>query len=426
MDVRPTEAWLRALTIGLVASCLGAFCGRIDIFLLSVPFLVWLVAGVLLRPGAKLRIRTWPNGRVSAVEGTKIQLGVSTDAKTPTILTAAWPNIEGVSFDPTYAAASYVLASQERLDIGITVPRWGNEMVPSAVVAASDVLGAWRGVGISDRVSLTLRPTSGTLHGPTGVAHPIGIAGAHTSPRRGDGSALADVRPFQPGDRLRRINWRVTSRTRQLHATSTLTDRDTEVLVLIDGMYDLSGPVIDAPTTLDVSARAAVAISHYYLTLGDRVTVTDFATRIPEIPAGTGMKQARLIADILARAERNISFSQARKRARLLPGTLVFICSPLLSEEIVTEIIRLRRLGGEVVVVDTLPPEMGEDALNYVDPDTVLAEAWQIRSLERWSTIEALRAAGIPVNPWRGPTSLGTVLLAMEAARSAPRRSLGR
>ena len=43
--------------------------------------------------------------------------------------------------------------------------------------------------------------------------HPVGLIGQNRSRRGGDGSEFFAIRPFQPGDRLRRVNWRTTLRT---------------------------------------------------------------------------------------------------------------------------------------------------------------------------------------------------------------------
>src|SRR5699024_12520605 len=87
----------------------------------------------------------------------------------------------------------------------------------------------------------------------------IGVSGAHVSARRGDGTALSEVREFRPGDRLHRINWRVTSRTGKLHTNATFTEQDTDVLIVTDTIADVQpAPWAphDAPTSLALTIRA--------------------------------------------------------------------------------------------------------------------------------------------------------------------------
>ena len=38
--------------------------------------------------------------------------------------------------------------------------------------------------------------------------HPVGLIGQNRSRRSGHGSEFYSIRPFQPGDPLRRVNWR--------------------------------------------------------------------------------------------------------------------------------------------------------------------------------------------------------------------------
>src|SRR6266545_3244860 len=61
------------------------------------------------------------------------------------------------------------------------------------------------------------------------------------------------VRQYSPGDRLRRIDWRVTLRTRQLHVVATLSDRDAEVVLLLDVLSEAgrSGGIGGAASVLD-------------------------------------------------------------------------------------------------------------------------------------------------------------------------------
>ena len=103
--------------------------------------------------------------------------------------------------------------------------------------------------------------------------HPIGLVGQHPARRRGDGSEFESIRPFHPGDRLRRVQWRVVLRTGSLHVTSTVAEEDAGVLLLVDSGVEVgvSGGVGGSASTLDVAVRAAGAVAEHYLIRGDRV-----------------------------------------------------------------------------------------------------------------------------------------------------------
>lgn len=426
MRPTPSTAW-NGGTAALVA-LLGAavVLGRPDLLVLAAPLGVWVVWAWLHRPQTDVALTTSPERRVSITEGDRLDVAIGTDAAQPMLVTVAWPDVEGADFDPAYACRCAVVRPGQGNVVGIQPHRWGSLDLGPARVVVGDPTGAWQLTRPSTVVRATVQPVAATLAGATGVAHPLGISGVHQSARPGDGVALAGIRDFRPGDRLRRINWRVTSRTRSLAVNETLTDRDTDVLVVADSSLDASGPLITGPTPLDVTARAVVAITRYYVGLGDRVRVSDVGSKLREVPAGSGVRQARIVSEMFSRAPRGGGSAEIRRRVgSLVPGTLVFVCSPLLIPDVVEEIGRLRRLGGEVVVVDTLPPEMGEHALDHRRVDSVSAEAWHLRWQERAGVLDGLRLAGVPVTPWRGPTSLGAVLQAMEAARTAPRRRLG-
>ena len=123
------------------------------------------------------------------------------------------------------------------------------------------------GLGDDAAARRRLRTRSTSSRGP--VARSGCIARTATA----QGSEPAEVRAFRPGDRLRRINWAVSSRTGALHVTSTWADRDTQVLLLLDTEYDIgeSEGIDGAASSLDTAVRAAAAIAEHSLRAGDRV-----------------------------------------------------------------------------------------------------------------------------------------------------------
>ena len=135
-----------------------------------------------------------------------------------------------------------------------------------------------------------------------------------------------------------------------------------------------------------------------------------------------------MVLNVLSRANRDVpDWDALRPVGTVTSGMLVFFCSPLLERESCDELVRLRRLGAEVIGVDTLPEGIGQFRdIGSFRRESFLGEAWMIRRMERDDAIARLRSVGIPVTAWRGSNSLASVLLSMEAARSAPRRVAGR
>ena len=426
MRFRYTHALLRSIVATVGLGIFAAAWQRPDAVALMVPFVAHVAWALLNRPGAD-RMHAEASPRAVVIpEGDSFPLAVHTTRPwRRALVTVQWPLRAGLAFDPDTGT---VLSDGAGTNVNVEPERWGRYTVGPATVSVRDLSGSWQASAETDPVTITVRPASSTLEGGSGVARPIGIVGAHRSRHRGDGSDLADVREFRPGDRLRRINWRVTSRLGPLHVNSTLTERDTDVLIVADTLLDSVPANPDATTSLDATVRAIAAISRHYVGFGDRVALHDLGRRIGRVRAGSGPRQARVVLNVLSRANRDVAEWQTLRRVpRLTPGTLVFFCSPLLDREAADELVRLRRLGAEVVGVDTLPEGVGEFAdIASFGRDSFLGEAWMIRRLERDDVLARLRTLGIPVTPWRGTGSLASVLLEMEAARSAPRRVMGR
>lgn len=425
MRIGLTPALLRSIVATVALGLLAVALQRPDLVLLMVPFAVHVAWGLINRPASGVSVEASPRA-VVIPEGDSVALTVrASHPWRAALVCVQWPMRAGVIFDPDTAT---VLDDDSGTEVVLEPERWGRYVVDPATVGVRDLSGSWVWGGETPKAAVTVRPASATLEGGSGVARPIGIVGAHRSRHRGDGSDLADVREFRPGDRLRRINWRVTSRLGTLHVNSTLTERDTEVLIVADTLLDITPADPEAATSLDATVRAVAAISRHYVGFGDRVAVHDLGRRIGPVPAGSGPRQARVVLNRLSRANRDVTdWHSLRRVPRVSSGTLVFFCSPLLEREAADELVRLRRLGAEVVGVDTMPLGVGQfDDIRTFPRDSYLGEAWMVRRMERDEVLGRLRALGIPVTPWRGTGSLASVLLEMEAARSAPRRVMGR
>lgn len=413
MSFVPTPAFTRSWVLALLITLVGILTSRVDMLLFAVPFVVHLVWALAARPGAVPEVRASARN-VVVTEGDAVAYRLEAD-DWPGFVTAQLSPRERLLLDPPLGA---VCGAEGEATVHVEPERWGRYRMEVSPVVLTDASGSWRAVVESRQLGVTVRPRVQPIDGGSGVARPIGMSGIHRSRRRGEGTELSDVREFVPGDRLRRINWRVTSRMPGVHVNAMLVERDTDVLVVADTALDVGAE--GEASSQDALVRALAGIVQHYAAFGDRVAIHDLGQRIGHVRAGTGQRQVRLVMQRLANALSTGQLEGVPRRVRTLAsGTLVFVVTPLLEAAVQEEVLRLRNLGGEVVVVDVLPSAIGRRFDLFQDP--YLDEAWVLRRLERDGLVERLREAGIPVVAWEGPTSLAAVLQAMEAARSAPR-----
>jgi uncharacterized protein (DUF58 family) len=257
---------------------------------------------------------------------------------------------------------------------------------------------------------------------------PLGLIGAHRSRRDGDGSEFSSIRAFHAGDRLRRINWRVSLRQGNLHVESTRAEEDTAILLIVDAMADfgVSGGVGAAESSLDVTVRAAAALAEQYLRRGDRVSVRVLSPAGEYAGYGTGTSHLRRILSLLSRIQPGIPRDVAIERIdfRATAGTVVVVLSPMLSGALASATVRLVRSGLPVIVVDPLAPGVtpmvwpdGDEGINHL--------AWRMRLLDRDHLLANLASVGCPVVPWLGPRTLEEVLHRLARRAQLPRVGSG-
>lgn len=225
---------------------------------------------------------------------------------------------------------------------------------------------------------------------------------------------------------MRRINWKVSARTRELHVTSTWSDRDTEVVILLDSGTEVgvSEGIDGRSSSLDTAVRAAASIAEHYLRHGDRVRLIDTGTTVGGVRAGSGRAHLRRILDVLVHADRGgrqQDENQLARRHRIRSDSLVIVLSPLLRQAMLGYIVTLVHSGCTVIAVDTLPPDAGE-VIDVAEHDAkAWPLAWRLRLLERRAELDRLGDLGVPTVGWRGAGTLDEVLRDAARVASAPR-----
>lgn len=101
------------------------------------------------------------------------------------------------------------------------------------------------------------------------------LAGDFRSNLLGTGSELAMVRPYAPGDDVRRIDWNVTARTGEPHVRVDLAERVLVTWLALDASASMQFGTADRRKA-DVAEGVAVAIGHLATRRGNRLGVVTF------------------------------------------------------------------------------------------------------------------------------------------------------
>jgi uncharacterized protein (DUF58 family) len=303
---------------------------------------------------------------------------------------------------------------ERELGLALRGERWGAYAVGELYLRATQPLGVvrheWR---LDRRERLRVYPRPEHL---TRLLRPLEtqvFSGNQVSRRRGDGVEFADLRPFVPGDRIRRINWRASARTGELWVNDRHPERNADVVLFLDSFAELR---TDEASTLDFAVRAAAGFADAYLREKDRVGVVSFGGRLNWLLPGTGVAQLYRILDTVLETEVVAGFVWSDvdliPRRTLPPQALVLALSPLLDERSSAALLDLRARGFDLAVVEVSPrgfvePGRGREA----------ALAFRIWELRRDVVRARFRRAGIAVASWDGERPVVGVLEEVRAFR---------
>lgn len=115
------------------------------------------------------------------------------------------------------------------------------------------------------------------------------LQGDHRGLTPGHGSEPGEIRSYQPGDDVRRIDWNVTARTGEPHVRDTVADRELETWLLVDASASLAFGTATCEKR-DLALVGAAATGFLTARTGNRVgamTIGADGTSVP-IPARSG------------------------------------------------------------------------------------------------------------------------------------------
>jgi uncharacterized protein (DUF58 family) len=111
------------------------------------------------------------------------------------------------------------------------------------------------------------------------------LAGEHRARGLGDGSELAQLRPYVVGDEVRKIDWNATARTGETHVRTYVSERAVDTWLLLDTSASMTFGTADR-RKWDVAEGVALAVGHVAARRGNRLAVATFGDLEPTIHPG--------------------------------------------------------------------------------------------------------------------------------------------
>ena len=412
-------AYAGVAALGLIAALV---LGRPELAVLATPFALVLFAGLVVAQAPDLRLALELD-HDRAVEGDIVTITIDLESRAPIErLEVHVPLPE--TFELVEGATPLTLRlgwdHEETIVLKARCKRWGAYVVGELFLRAHDQLDLFGYEGTLDRRQpLKVYPRAEQLRALVTPLETQVFTGNQVARNKGDGIEFADLRRYEHGDALRRINWRASARRGELWVNEMHPERNTDVIVFLDTFVEARE---EDESTLDVAVRAAATLANRYLERKDRVGLISFGGYLNWLLPGSGLVQLYRIVDSLLDTE--IILSYAWKGVDVIPShtlppkALVLAVTPLLDDRAVTTLLDLRARGFDVVVLEVSPVAFASAAEG--EREELAYRLWR---LKRDSLRSRYRRFGVPIVEWNDDQPLEGALAEVGAFRRQARYS---
>ena len=211
------------------------------------------------------------------------------------------------------------------------------------------------------------------------------LAGAHASRRHGAGMEFSQYRPYQPGDDLRRLDWRLAARSDRYYLRESEVDTSLVVHLVLDASASMNHRDDNGLTKLDYARLLLAALAYLTQQQGDAVGLSILSPAgLQHLPARADARQLPRLYHALEAAQGTGTFPDTGTLAPLTARrqrALTVCVSDLYEEagEINRLLTRLRATSGDVLLLHL----MAGNELNFSHKGSVT-----FRDLETNQTIQ--------------------------------------
>lgn len=239
--------------------------------------------------------------------------------------------------------------------------------------------------------AIPFRPHS-TLHSPGSIPARLG----------GSGTNFFGVREYQPGDSLRRLDWRLTARHPRKFFTKEFEQEEIAEIGLILDSRSCNELIVGAESLFEASVGATASLAEMFLHQGHRVSLLVFGETMLTTFPGYGKTHLHRIMGCLSKArveaENRANVSLDFSPIRIFPShALIVIISSVTSADWPL-FLRLRAYGYQAMLVSPDPidfagPTLAKDANNDLGV--------RAARLERRLRLNNIAQLQIPVIDWQ-------------------------
>jgi uncharacterized protein (DUF58 family) len=226
-------------------------------------------------------------------------------------------------------------------------------------------------------------------------------AGSIPAGRGGSGTDFWGVREYQPGDPLRRLDWRLTARHPHKFFTKEFEQEEIADIGLILDARQKTNLQIGEDSLFEHAARATASLAEMFLRQGNRVSLLVYQRQYASVFPGYGKLQLNRILHTLARitpeSDNSLNSFHFIPIRMFSSHSLIVTISPLMSGDW-QFFRRLRAYGYQVLLISPDPLAYARPILP-TDLDSQLAT--RLTRLERHLEINQITQLWIPVINWQ-------------------------
>jgi uncharacterized protein (DUF58 family) len=386
-----------------------------NLLILAIPFLVYLIIGILQSPEEVnlIAARTIDKPSITAQQIAETYIEIKNQGNTLANLYLKDSIPASMNIDEGRADKRLSLAAggSTEIEYQFTAAR-GVYSWNTIQARASDPFGLFElknDLPASGEIrvlpiQMQIRPVTPkpryTLHAAGPI--PARLAGA--------GIDFWGIREYRPGDSLRRLNWRLAARKSRKLFTNEYEREEIGDYGLILDARNFSHPGSIEEELFEYSVSAAASLSENFLKAGNRVSLLIFGDSIVSVYPGYGKHQLNKVQSTLARAKlgSNFPFNYLEYLpTRLFPTRSMIVIFSTVNPRDLDIYAKLISFGYEVLLIS---PDPFDFASRMLPPTEINSLASRAASVERVSQLKQLLKIGVRVIDWQVNQPLETII----------------